>query len=80
MIRTDKIYNEPRPIFGHRRGCTWDSTKILTPDGETRGHYDTTWGRWIHFEYRGKWKKIALLHPAVDNDPSRDINLTSLLP
>lgn len=79
----NKIYNEKRPVFGRRHGCTWDHAWILTAKGKERGYklkgyYDSTWGRWIHFNYGGQWKKISLQHPAVNGETYK-IDLSAYL-
>lgn len=43
------------------------------------GYYDSTWGKWVSFQYRGVWLKVSMFHPKVDNMKHTTIDLTEEL-
>lgn len=62
MLGKPKVESAQRPKFrDDHRGRTWDTIPVILPDGSRiDGHLDTTWGFYIYFQYKGKWKKISV--------------------
>jgi hypothetical protein len=47
-----------KPKFSSHRGRTWDFYEITLNGTETKGWIDTSWGRFVFFEFLGKWYKV----------------------
>lgn len=54
-----RILTAKRPKFSGAKGATWDGVKIILPNGKKiDGFIDTSWGKYVYFQYKGKWRKI----------------------
>lgn len=62
-----------RPLMTNHRGRTWDSWRLMLPDGrKTFGHLDTSWGEnfyWLD-QRHGYWMKAKIDDFKIENGGS----------
>ena len=62
-----------KPKMANHRGRTWDSWKLLLPNGrETYGHLDTSWGENFYWQdpRHGHWMKAKIDDFKIENGGS----------
>lgn len=61
MKKEKLIQPARRPKMTDHFGRTWDTIRVILPDGErVQGYLDTTWGAFIYFMMDNKWKKTRV--------------------
>src|SRR3990167_10192322 len=54
------VKSASKPKFTSHRGRTWDFMEASINNEHIEMHLDTTWGFYLYFEYKGRWRKISV--------------------